>query len=182
MDLSQSFSTLLQTCTDGFVWAVQQMPVKHLYDSPPKRPEAWSVARHVFHLQFQEETVVLPTMRLWLPIEYAAYPAEKDRLAHSAEELITRYKEYENLARDEETAWLQHSGLDLLLTRFREGRAAQIALLLYFSDAAWEEPNETVWGKVTLRWVTTKTYQHTAEHTHEVLRMALFWAGLRAQE
>ncbi|MBM2847059.1 MAG: hypothetical protein HW418_1, partial [Anaerolineales bacterium] len=42
-------------------------------------------------------------------------------------------------------------------------------------DALWEETRRAVWGPVTLRWVVTKTYQHTAEHTHDVLSLALYW-------
>ena len=32
-----------------------------------------------------------------------------------------------------------------------------------------------IWGPVTLSWVVSKTYQHTAEHTGDILRIALFW-------
>ena len=53
-----------------------------------------------------------------------------------------------------------------------------------FDDQLWHEPRETeFWGTVTLLWVVTKTYQHTSEHIHDVLRMALFWdRGLRQQQ
>jgi hypothetical protein len=54
-------------------------------------------------------------------------------------------------------------------------RAQQIALLPDFSPSAWDETREMGWGPVTLLWVVTKTYQHTCEHTHDVLRLRLFW-------
>jgi len=70
--------------------------------------------------------------------------------------------------------------VESLLAQFREIRAEQIALLLKFDDALWEETRRAVWGPVTLRWVVTKTYQHTAEHTHDVLSLALYWDAVVA--
>jgi len=54
-------------------------------------------------------------------------------------------------------------------------RAEQIALLPRFENTLWEERRGALWGPVTLRWVVSKTYQHTCEHSHDVLRLALFW-------
>lgn len=34
-----------------------------------------------------------------------------------------------------------------------------------------------MWGPVTLRWVVSKTYQHTFEHGSTIMRIALFWEG-----
>ncbi len=63
-----------------------------------------------------------------------------------------------------------------ILEQFRAVRAEQIALLPQFDDHLWHEARETeFWGTVNLRWVATKTYQHTSEHIHDVLRIALFW-------
>ncbi len=80
---------------------------------------------------------------------------------------------------DEDVMWNGGQGQDLadLLAAFRQVRSEQIALLPQFETLAWEEPRATVWGAVTLRWVVTKTFQHTCEHTHDVLRMALWWGG-----
>jgi hypothetical protein len=82
-----------------------------------------------------------------------------------------------SLEGDEASASAGDDDLASILARFQKVRAEQIALLPQFSEAAWNERRDTpgVWGPVTLRWVVTKTYQHTAEHTHDVLRMALFW-------
>jgi hypothetical protein len=44
-------------------------------------------------------------------------------------------------------------------------------------DGMWEETRDSVWGAVTLRWVVSKTYQHTFEHGSTIMRIALFWDG-----
>ena len=33
----------------------------------------------------------------------------------------------------------------------------------------------TGWQDVALYWVVSKTFQHTAEHTHDLMRLVLFW-------
>jgi hypothetical protein len=76
---------------------------------------------------------------------------------------------------DEDAAWDGHREYETMLAEFRAVRAAQIALLSQLDATAWEEPRDTGWGNVTLCWVVSKTYQHTAEHTIDLLRMALFW-------
>jgi DinB superfamily len=113
----------------------------------------WSVVRHVFHLLAYEEHIALPSMRLWLGEPFPSI----DHL-------------------DEDTLW-QENTLDLqgLLEKFRAVRAAQIELLTNLPDTAWQETRDALWGSVTLRWVVTKTFQHTAEHIHDVLSLALFW-------
>jgi hypothetical protein len=58
---------------------------------------------------------------------------------------------------------------------FRKVRAEQIALLEKFDEAIWDTTCEAIWGPVTLLWVVSKTYQHTAEHTSDVMRIGLFW-------
>lgn len=32
-----------------------------------------------------------------------------------------------------------------------------------------------LWRAVMLQWVVTETYQHTLEHTDEILRLYLWW-------
>jgi len=80
-----------------------------------------------------------------------------------------------NFDEDEDAAWGNGHDLEPMLADFREIRAEQIALLPNFDAQTWNETRNTVWGKQTLKWVVTKTFQHTAEHTHDVLRMDLFW-------
>ena len=62
-----------------------------------------------------------------------------------------------------------------LLEKFRAVRTEQIALLPNFDEAVWNTAREAVWGPVTLLWVVSKTYQHTAEHINDVMRIGLFW-------
>jgi hypothetical protein len=92
---------------------------------------------------------------------------------------IERYKDYEVLVHDEEIAWQQAPDIDMRKEKFREGREEQIALLTLFAPERWEEKRATVWGEVTLRWVITKTYQHTLEHGNDILKHALYGGGLR---
>ena len=173
MDYAQSFATLLQSSTDVLLWTIQQVPEDRLYRVSPKRPESWAVARHVLHIQYQEEQVVLPCMRLWLGEEDAARHVVED------EKRIERYRDYEMLVHDEEIAWQQAPDIEMRQEKFCEGRKEQIALLARFIPGAWEEMRETVWGQVTLRWAITKTYQHTLEHSNDILKHALYGGGLR---
>jgi hypothetical protein len=76
----------------------------------------------------------------------------------------------------EEIAWDEGKGdIENLLTEFKRVRAEQVKLLPKFDDQAWNITCATVWGPVTLAWVVSKTYQHTAEHTNSVMQMALIW-------
>lgn len=50
----------------------------------------------------------------------------------------------------------------------------QIALLDDLHEA-WDDQRGTVWGARPLHWVVSKTFQHTTEHTHDVMKLALFW-------
>ncbi|HEY5004317.1 MAG TPA: hypothetical protein VII61_14245, partial [Ktedonobacteraceae bacterium] len=80
---------------------------------------------------------------------------------------------------DEEIAWQQAPNIEMRREKFCEGRKAQIALLTQFAPDVWEETRETVWGQVTLRWTVTKTYQHTLEHSNDILKYGLYGARLR---
>ena len=152
MDLSQWFSHQLQSSAEGFAWAVEQVPVERRLLAPPRQLGDWSAVRHVFHMLFYEQTIALPSMRQWL----------------GGPRLLV-----DDL--DEEAEWEKGHLLEKLVADFRQVRTEQIAWLPQFDAALWHAARRTVWGAVTLRWVVTKTYQHTAEHTHDVLRLALFW-------
>ncbi|GHO83037.1 DinB family protein [Dictyobacter formicarum] len=171
MDYAQHFTHLLQNSSNDFIWATQQIPVDKLNSVSPLRPDSWSVARNIFHLQFQEEKVVLPNMRLWLS-DRTLYTRQDDAL-------IAHYAAFETLVRDEERAWAQQPDLDVVLKHFQTQRTIQIALLQEIDPTVWEDKRATVWGEVTLRWVVTKTYQHSVEHINDVLKPALYWTGLR---
>ncbi|GCE20239.1 DinB family protein [Dictyobacter kobayashii] len=174
MNYAQHFTHLLQTSCDDFIWAAQQIPVEKLLSVSPRHPDSWSVARNIFHLQFQEEKVVLPNMRLWLT-DRAVYAEQDDAL-------IAHYAAFETLAQDEEAAWSQQPEIEAALKHFQAQRAIQIALLQEIDATAWEEKRATVWGKVTLRWAITKTYQHSVEHINDMLKPALYWTGLRVAQ
>jgi hypothetical protein len=158
MDLSKWFHDQLQSSLQGFIWAIEQMPAGRRYKRPPYLLGEWSAARHAFHLMHYERTFALPSMKQWLgePIPEILGPSED----------IVWMRDF---ARGDQAA------LDGLLAQFREVRGAQVELLPEFDGNIWEKPLVTHWGTKPLRWVVTKTYQHTAEHIHDVLSMALFW-------
>ncbi len=151
MDLGPWFENQLRASGEGFVWGLLQVPAERRTLAPPPPLGEWSAARHAFHMVYYEREFALPNMRRWLGEAPAPHgPAEDD-------------------------AWAAGHLLEDLLEQFRAVRAAQVRLAVEIAPAAWETPLDTVWGAVPLRWVVTKTYQHTAEHTHDVLSMALFW-------
>ena len=153
MNLSEWFSKQLDTSAEGFIWAVDQVPVERRFVAPPTGLGEWHVARHVFHMLYYEQVIVVPSMKQWLGIPFTFNEEEYN----------------------EDVAWGDGKDLEKLLADFRIVRAEQIMLLPRFHNELWHETRDAVWGSVTLKWVVTKTFQHTAEHTHDVLRMALFW-------
>ncbi len=153
MDYSQWFKHQLQASADGFAWGARQVPETRRDARPPATLGEWTAARHVFHLLYYEDRFALPSMRQW---RGDASPA----LAGA----------------NEDAAWAEAvHDFDRLLTDFRHGRSTQVALLDELDSSAWETMQQTIWGPRDLLWVTSKTYQHTAEHTHTVMSMALFW-------
>jgi hypothetical protein len=153
MNFSQWFNEQLQASANGFVWGTEQVPEARRYVQPPKGLGEWTVARHVFHLWYYEQTIALPSMQQWI-----------DGTIPSLEDL------------DEDVAWSKtQEKVESLLDKFKNVRAEQVALLPKFDGATWNATREAVWGRVTLLWVVSKTYQHTAEHINDVMRIGLFW-------
>ena len=147
------FHEQLQNSAEGFVWGTGQVPEARWYAPPPKGLGEWTVARHVFHLWYYEQTIALPSMRQWLG---GTIPPVEDG--------------------DEDIAWSKTvEGVESMLEKFKAVRAEQIALLPSFYDVAWDSVCDTVWGPISLLWVVSKTYQHTAEHINDVMRIGLFW-------
>jgi len=159
MNDSAWFQTQLAASSAGLAWAVAQVPADRQDREPPAPLGQWSAARHVFHLLFYEREVALPNWNLWLG----------------------QALNLEAVVPDEDIAWDSQAPMAALLAQWQAGRAALLALLPQFSDAAWDETRPSVWGDVTLRWVVTENYQHTAQHLHEVLSLALFWDTAEAQ-
>jgi hypothetical protein len=163
MLFSQWFHQQLQASTKGFLWAVEQIPQEHQF-LPPK-PDKWSVARLLYHMVCYDQLIGLPTLSQWV-----GGPSPLAGLTGSAEEDAAR----------EETRWNNGEGHDVqaMLADFNTLRAEQFALIQHFPEQAWSEKRNAIWGPVTLQWVVTKTYQHTLEHTDEILR-AYLWGNRR---
>lgn len=159
MNLSQWFSTQLRGGAEGFAWAMQQVPSERLFTVPPSRfLGAWPAMRHVDHLRHYERALALPSMQMWLD-----GPGVSVEQAQAWERLDLAWQPGEALALEER------------LADFRAVREAQIALVEVVGQAAWETTRPTVWGEVSLKWVVSKTFQHTAEHLCTVMQIALFW-------
>jgi hypothetical protein len=157
MDLSEWFTRQLDASAEGFLWSIEQVPPRRRLVTPPAPLGEWNVARHLFHMVYYEQLIALPSMKLWLGVPFSLTDEEYD----------------------EDAAWGNGKEIDPMMAEFRAVRAEQIVLLQEFSERLWEETRPTIWGDKTLKWVVTKTYQHTNEHTHDVLRMALFWDSIR---
>ena len=160
MDLADYFARQLTSTLEGFAGAIEQIPAERRHQSPPSpnRLGQWSPARHVFHLLTYEHEVALPSMRHWL-----GGPKPDD----------ARFVN-EDASWDAEGAG---QSIEAFLQQLRAVRAEQISLLPRFSSAAWETVRDPIpaWRPVTLRWIVTKTLQHTAEHTNDALRLVIFW-------
>ena len=154
MNLSGWFCDQLQFGMESFLWAIDQVPAERCYLSPPQPLGEWNAAHHLFHMLYYEDKIALPSIKQWL----GGPPLAASGL-------------------HEDSAWGNGHGLQAMKAQFRAVRAEQIALLPQL-EPMWEQPRMTVWKQVPLRWVVTKTIQHTAEHTHDVLSLALFWDGV----
>jgi len=152
MKLVQWFNDQLQASAEGLIWGFEQVPVARRNTRPPDALGEWNALRHIFHMIHYEKTMALPGMRQWLG---GPFPPPSE---------------------DEDVAWGKiQPDPDQLLAEFRKIRSEQITLLPKFDDAAWTAAHNTIWGQFTLLWVVSKTYQHTAEHTSDILKIALFW-------
>lgn len=152
MDPSEWFRDQLQSGLEGFVAAVQLVPEERRSATPPQPLGEWPATRHLFHVLFYERHATLPALRWWLGGPTPARPSPT-----------------------EEDAWDSAGGIEHLLAELRAARAEQASLLDNVQHSTWDESRKTVWGRVTLRWIMTKTLQHTHVHTHNVLSLALFW-------
>jgi hypothetical protein len=159
MNPANWFRDKLQSTAEGFIWAIEQVPDNRLYRLPetPVLGE-WSAARHAYHMLHYERTYAIPSMGQWL-----GSPMPDPEGA------------------DEDAAWQKEHELEDVLLEFMAIRAEQIALLTLFEDSDWEELRQTFWQGQTLHWILSKTLQHTAEHTHDVLSIALFWDHLKGR-
>ena len=163
MDISQTFSQVLRTSMDGFLWALEQVPSDRLGAPPPKELGDWVVEKQLFHMVYYESTAVLPIMKQLLGglvFDWATY--------------------------DEYRAWALHekdkARLDDLVDQFKSVREEQIAILPQFTPELWHRVGESNWGLKTPYWFVSKTGQHTYEHTNYIMQIALFWDDILVRE
>ena len=135
-----------------FNWSIEQVPAERLVLSPPPPVGEWSTMRHVFHMVYNESNIVIPRLNQWQggPIPPGG-PYEED------------------------AAWAKVKDPSTLLEEFNAIRAKQIDQIKEMDANLLSEVRETTMGPATLKWVLTKSIQHTAEHINDILRMALFW-------
>jgi hypothetical protein len=109
--------------------------------------------RQLHHITYYERRLVLPSMNLWLGGD------------------VVDMSDY-----DDRADWAHNSvSLEEFLAQFIAVRQAQIKLLQNFSSEQWLEERETEWGLVPLHWIVSKTWQHSYEHTSNIMRIALLW-------
>jgi hypothetical protein len=153
MNLSQWFYDQLQASARGFIWGTQRVPPERRFLQPPEGLGEWSAARHIFHMVFYEQKYALPGMKQWLGEQRPSLEGVS-----------------------EDVAWAEgKDNVEVLIAEFKQVRNDQVALLPMLDDSAWNMSCETNWGLKTLAWVVSKTYQHTAEHTSDIMQIALFW-------
>jgi hypothetical protein len=153
MNYTELFSKHLESSMEAFLYGLDITPPERLNLVPPKGLGDWSVMRQLYHISYYERGIALPSMQQWLGgsfIDDSDYDDDRDWLSCQA-------------------------SLPELIADFKAVRQSQIELLPKFSDAQWNEERETIWGLVPLRWVVSKTWQHTHEHTSNIMRIALFW-------
>ncbi len=157
MQLSEWFHLQLQASAESLLWSVDQIPQERLYLAP--RADHWPIARLIYHLVCYEQRIAIPSMLQWAGGPKPVVGTQEEDGAQ------------------EESDWNGGQGHEVsaLLANFRAGRARQLALCLQFDERDWYELRDTIWGYRSLKWVVTKTYQHTLEHTDEVLRAYLWW-------
>lgn len=160
MGVSDFFAGQLRVTADQLIWAAGQIPDTRRYVALDGH---WSAAQILFHVTNYERLAVLPSVRRW----DGGPEVDDSRLDQELED-------WERIGR--RTAW------DDLIRAFEVGRTEQIALIsgMGEADARWDESRMTPWTldgapPITLRWLVTKTLQHTFEHSDELLRIRLYW-------
>jgi DinB family protein len=156
MDESDFFAEQLRVTANQFIWAARRIPEAQRHVAPEGR---WCAGRIIFHITNYERLTVVPSMRLW-----AGGPAVDDSPLD-----------------DEPVDW-ERKGKRMtyndLISGFEAIRAEQVALISQLIGR-WDETRDSPWTlkdapPITLRWVVTKTIQHTFEHSDELLRMGLY--------
>ncbi len=156
MNLSQWFHQQLQISMEGLLWAVEQIPQDNLYQEPGA--DRWSAARIIYHMLSYEQRLALPSMLQWTG---GPQPIASSQLEDTMKE---------------DYLWADGQGHEIqkMLADFKSIRMQQLELLPQLGEQSLHEERDTIWGQKPLKWVVTKTYQHTLEHTDEILKAYLF--------
>jgi hypothetical protein len=162
MSDSELFARRLAETAAQLTWAALLVPEARRHTPVG---ENWSPARIIYHMLHYERDVALPAMRQWLggsPVADEAFEAED---AHWEAEG-------------------QAMSFAALLDGFNGVRAEQVALAPRLAGL-WDEARPTGWDMpgvepTTLRWVVSKTIQHTFEHSNELMRNSLFLDRMQA--
>jgi hypothetical protein len=108
----------------------------------------------------------LPTERL-----YAIPPIPEERLA-----LPSMYEWLGGPPVSDTRTKQDFPSIEEMLACFEGVRHKEINLLPRFSNEAGDSKQKTTfWGDVSLCWLVCKTYQHTTEHSHDILSLMIFW-------
>jgi hypothetical protein len=148
-------------------WTLTLFPEERLWEEPshesqkntPEGMESffgkWSALRVLFHLLYYEETVALPSLKFWIGGSPPSYPAPSE----------------------EEEKWRNCANKTELIERFRKVREKQMEVIQKIDLTEWESEKLTYYGhgKVSPKWFTAKTIQHTFSHGDKLLRKALYW-------
>ena len=152
MELPEWFDYQLRSTLDGFIWAVHQVPKERCYAPPPAALGEWSAAQHVFHMLDYEENFAMPSMSQWLGVP----PVIREEFERGKEQSLPL--------------------MEKMLSQFEHVRELEIGMLPKFELSAWNAIEKTTfWGDISLEWLVRKTYQHTLEHSHNILGLSLFW-------
>ena len=135
-------------------WAVTQVPAVRQYCHRRRGLGEWTAARHLFHMLDYERQIALPVMQQWL----------------GAPEFLVNWDEEAGLA-----CQLRRRHRQICSTSSAPYAARRLACCPRSPSSAWHAQQMTGWGPIPLLWLVSKTYQHTNEHTSDVLRLALFW-------
>ena len=153
MNLFQWFQDQLQASAEGLFGLHNKYEKHDNAFSHLKVSANGASRRHIFHMALYEQTYAFPSMRQWLG---EAPPSLKGV--------------------DEDVAWGEgRDDIEIMLSEFKQLRIEQVALFPKYDVVHVEMSNKTFWERVTLSWVVSKTFQHTAEHTSDVMQIALFW-------
>lgn len=158
MQIAEFYRTRLTNSADELAWAVQQIPTGRWFVSPLPAFGEMAVAQVVFHVAWSDRHILTPQLRQWTDDDQP--PLHRHDIPNESAEW---------------RATVNQTDMETLLAGFRAGRDEMLALLDAYSPDAFEAIRPTIWGEVTLKWMLTRVYQHTVEHTDTLLKMGLFW-------